>query len=760
MHSPRRFAAPLRSSRTFSRCVLAPAALLSLVARFAGAQASSTGTIILRVVANGTPLPGVRVATRTTNGVTDQAGRATFRLRTGQYTFRAAPAGFRPESLSVFVGVGTTTRDLSVRQQPQAALPPVTVTPAKVDASVPTTAPAPVAPSTIGRAPRSATQVQVVERAALDEQIEQSPGVITDALGRLDGVRVQTLSAGSAGVGVRIRGLPARYTKFLMDGLPLFGATPEGQDPLQISALGVERVDVTPGVASALAGPTALGGIVNVVSGTPASPSHVVANGTSRGASDIAAFQTHTFSPKWAATLLAGRHERGASDPDDDGWSELGGYRRLVVRPSVWWNRSARSSWFMTGGWMSDDRRSGTFGAPRLPVGVEYRDDAHVERTDAGTVGRILIDSSTVVTVRGSLTRSRRERWFRDEREQDRRVGIFGDVAATRSLGSQVVTAGVALDRDQYTTYDTRNDYRYTTPAVYGEHTWTPRSWFGITSSARVDLTQYGDFVSPRVSVLVRPTPVWTMRVSRSNGVYLPTPLTDETETFGLRYVDIEMGNLQPEHAQSWALDVDGMTGPIELRASGYRTVVTHPLAVRIPPGSAAGLDIMNADADARYQGADASARWQSGALGITAAYSYVDATRPIISTIQGVDFEFDSSMARPAPYTPRHTARLGAELGRAGDQLVGVELRFTGRQTVADSALAPSRAYGTVDARVEKRVRRAILFARGSNLLNVRQSQYAPVLRSVSGAARQFADNVWAPLDGLVVNAGVRVAY
>lgn len=762
MHNSRRLATPRRTARTILRCIDLPAALLLLAhltgARLASAQvpAQTTGTIVLRVTENGAPLAGVPVATRAASGVTDRMGRATFRLPTGTYLFRATPPGARPESLSVFVGVGTTTRDLLIRQH--AALPTVTVIPNKssLPAPVPTLAPAAVA--TAGRVATPATHVQVVDHAALTEQIEQAPGTITDALGRLDGVRLQKLSAGSAGEGIRIRGLPARYTKILMNGLPLAGATAEAQDAQEISALGLDHIDVTPGVTSAFTGPTALSGIINVVSAGPTAPSQVIVNGTSRGASDVAAFQTHTFSPKWSATLLAGRHERGASDPDDDGWAEVGGYRRIAVRPNVWWARSAKTSWFMTGGWVTDDRQSGTFRDRTLPAGITFRDDANTERKDLGTIGRIQLDTNTALTIRGSFVRETRERWFRDERERDRRVGIFGDVALAHTMGAQVLTGGVALDRDQYVTLDTRNDYRYTTPAVYGEHTWAPVSWFGITSSARVDLSQFGDFMSPRVSVVLRPTPAWTMRVARANGVYAPTPLTDETESFGLRYVDFS--TLQPEHADGWSVDIDGMKGPIELRASGYRTIVTHPLAVRIPPGSAFGLEIMNADAPARYLGADASARWNAGALHLTAAYSYLDATRPIIGTITGVDFEFDTSIVRTSPYTPRHSGRVETALGRVDDQLIGVELRFTGLQTLADSSLPPSRTYTTLDARVEKRVRWATVFARGSNLLNVHQAQYAPVLRGAAGASRQFADNVWAPLDGLVVNAGIRLTY
>jgi iron complex outermembrane receptor protein len=281
---------------------------------------------------------------------------------------------------------------------------------------------------------------------------------------------------------------------------------------------------------------------------------------------------------------------------------------------------------------------------------------------------------------------------------------------------------------------------------------------FSLRSSARLDLTEFGDFVSPRISAIVRPTPSWSVRVSRANGVYLPTPLTDETEASGLRYVDMRRVGL--EHAKEWSVDVDGTRGALDLRASGYRTVVTNPLAIRIEPGSAIGLQIVNAEEPSRVQGADLSARWRAGAMRVTAAYSYVDAERPMIGTITGADFEFDTTMHRAAPYTPPHTARVEAVHERANDRLIGAELRFTGTQALADSSLAPSRAFVTVDARFEKHVRQAIVFLRGSNLLNVKQSGYAPVLRSSAGAAGQLADNVWAPLEGIVLNAGVRILY
>ena len=729
-----------------------PLVVLAIIAARAADAQTRTGTIILRVTADSAPISGAAIATGTASGVTDQFGTAMFKLATGRHTFRVTPAGYRPESLAVFVGVGTTKVTVPVHRKP-------------VIAEAPPPLPLPVAAPIAAkrdehRMSLSPTYMEISDREMLDEQIDRSPGNIADLFGRVPGVRVQPFSAGSGGAGIRIRGMPGRYTKILMDGLPLLGDTPEGQAPLQIPALDVERVEVIPGVTSALYGPTALGGSVNVVSAPPTAPSEAVVNGTTREASDVAVFQTHTFSPEWAATLLAGRHYQNPGDPDGDGWAEVPGYKRIVVRPRVYWSRSPASSWFFTGGWTTENRRSGTFGDARLPDYNKYSDDADVQRGDAGTIGRMQLDTNTVVTVRASMTREWRTRWFGDNRERERRNEIFGDVSITKSLGENVVVGGVAIDRDQYAALDVREeDYRYTTPALYAEHTWMPDPRFAITSSARLDLqSEFGDFVSPRVSVVLRPSEAWQVRLSRANGVYAPTPLTDETEAFGLIHLDPTAR--EAEHALGWSFDVDHTRGALDLRGSAYRTVVTHPLIVRIPPGSAEGFQLVNGDEPTRTQGVDLSARYRMRPFRFTASYSYLDATRPEIAGLFGIDFEVDTTLRRAVPFNPRHAADLDWAYERENDRLIGLAVHFVGRQVLADSSFGVGGSYVTLDARFEKHVRRAIVFASVKDLTGVHQLQLGPVLRNASGAAGQWADNAWAPLDGRVLNVGVRVTY
>jgi len=736
----------------------------------------STGRVVVRVTSDSFPIVGANVASGGASGATDRYGFATFSLPTGRRTFRVASSGFAPESLALNVGKGTMRVNVALRhdvvapkERPPAPrevreyVPPrEPVVPAPAPAIREAAPPAPkqplVAKRDLHRAADEATKVEVTDRFAMEEQVERSPGSVVDALNHIDGVRVQPLSAGSGGAGVRIGGMPGHYTKILSDGLPLYGASTEGLELLQTPALGVERVEVVKGVASELYGPSAIGGIVNVISAPPTAPSEVLVNGSTREASDVALFQSHTFSPRWSASLVAGRHYGNPGDPDADGWAEVAGYKRIVARPRVYWARDDHSTWFMTGGWMSENRRSGTFGLSRLPDFNRYSDDADTRRGDVGTVGRITLDTSTFLTVRASMTREWRTRWFGTDREADRRNTIFGDVALTKSLPqNNLATGGIGFERDQFADLDNREfSYRYTTPTLYGEDTWTPHPRLAVTAGARLDLhSEYGDFVSPRVAVVLRPSDAWTARLSTSNGVYAPTPFTDETEAYGLSHV--LRSNREAEHASGYSFDVTHVSGALELTGSAHRTVINHPLILRTLGEE---LQFVNADEPTRIIGADISARYRLRPLRFTATYSYLDGNRPEIGQLFGEDFEVDTTMRRPVLLNPRHSGTIELAHERDNDRVISVAAHFVGRMELRDTLYSGSSPYVTVDARLEKHIGPAILFAFAKNITGVKQSQFSPVLLTASGPAGQWTRDAWGPLDGFVFNAGVRVRY
>src|SRR5262249_45482331 len=66
-------------------------------------------------------------------------------------------------------------------------------------------------------------RVEVVDREEIDEKVMMTPGDVVMLLNETGGMRVQATSPSLGAASIRIQGLKGRYTRFLSDGLPLFG---------------------------------------------------------------------------------------------------------------------------------------------------------------------------------------------------------------------------------------------------------------------------------------------------------------------------------------------------------------------------------------------------------------------------------------------------------------------------------------------------------------------------------------------------------
>ena len=97
-------------------------------------------------------------------------------------------------------------------------------------------------------------RVEVLAREEIEEKMLMTPGDIVMMLNEMGGMRVQATSPSLGAASVRIQGMRGRYTRFLSDGLPLFGEQPGGLGLLQIPPMDLGQVEVIKGVASALYG--------------------------------------------------------------------------------------------------------------------------------------------------------------------------------------------------------------------------------------------------------------------------------------------------------------------------------------------------------------------------------------------------------------------------------------------------------------------------------------------------------------------------
>jgi outer membrane receptor for ferrienterochelin and colicins len=293
-------------------------------------------------------------------------------------------------------------------------------------------------------------------------------------------------------------------------------------------------------------------------------------------------------------------------------------------------------------------------------------------------------------------------------------------------------------------------------PAIFAQDQVTLGSRATLSASARVDVhSEYGTLVSPRVSVLVKPTAEWTSRLSVGAGAFAPTPFTEETEDSGLSRL-APLSGLEAERARTASVDVTWQRGPFEVTATAFGSIVddavqlaalAHVAVIGVPQYP---VGLVNAPEPVRTGGTELLVRYRRGPLGLMATHAYTRAS----------ELDLDTGARREVPLTPRHAASFNvaweAAWGRAG-----FEAYYTGRQALEDDPYRETGSrYLLFGGLVERRWGRLRLFLNVENLADVRQTKEAPLVLPRRRADGRWTVDAWAPLDGRVWNGGVRVGF
>ena len=249
-----------------------------------------------------------------------------------------------------------------------------------------------------------------------------TPGDIAMLLNETAGLRVQPTAPSLGGASVRIQGLRGRYTQILTDGMPLYGGQAGALGPLQVPPMDLARVEVIKGAASALYGPTALGGVVNLVSRRPEPARELILNQSTLGGTDVVGWLADGLHERWGYTLLAGGHRQDYADVNSDGWADVPKFGRVSVRPRVFFDDGSGTSAMLTVGGMLENRTGGTLPGSRTPAGTEHVESLDSRRIDMGFSGQKLFSSRRILAVRTS--------------------GSFGRGGVSSSEGSDPFTPG------------------------------------------------------------------------------------------------------------------------------------------------------------------------------------------------------------------------------------------------------------------------------------------------------------------------------
>ena len=690
-------------------------------------------TLRVEVSSEAGPVQDAEVTANGKEARTGTDGVAVFSVELGHVDVAVNSEGFFPARKAIDVDVAREWQ-LQFELQPQTKNEEeVTVHATRTDA----------------RVQDSPLHVEVVSQDEINEEIAMKPGDISMLLNEMGGMRVQTTSPALGAASVRVQGMRGRYTAFLSDGLPLFGQQGAGLGLLQIPPMDLGQVEVIKGNASALYGSSAMAGVVNLISRRPeAEPVHeFLFNRSSLGETDASTFLASQLTQHWGASLLGGGYWQEHQDLNGDGWADIAGYSRGVVRPRFYWDNKNGGTALLTGGVIYEDRSGGTVPGAVLPAtGKPYTEALNTRRYDAGGNVQWVLGGKIVVAGRFSASLQDHRHEFGENIERDRHELLFGELSIRGTAGKNTWVAGFADQRDAFHSRDVpRFAYTYVVPGLFAQDDFNMTSWLSLSASARVDFHNvYGTFFSPRLSALVRKSG-WTSRISAGQGFFAPTASTEETEAAGLTRLLLP-APLKAERGRSASLDLTRSLGPFSVTTTLFASNIDHPVYV----DRGAVYSIFNLTGPTRNRGVEFLATWRKSPFTATASYTYVRAS------------ELEPSGRAEVPLTPRHNLGIVGMWEKEGVSRVGLECYYTGEQRLEYNSYRDfSKPYVLVGAMAEHKVAAHVkLFLNLENLTNVRQTRWDPLLLPQRASDGRWTVDAWAPLEGRTINGGARFSF
>lgn len=596
----------------------------------------------------------------------------------------------------------------------------------------------------------SPLHVEVVGQDELNEELAMRPGDISMLLNEMGGMRVQTTSPALGAASVRVQGMRGRYTAFLSDGLPLFGQQGAGLGLLQIPPMDLGQLEIIKGNASALYGSSAMAGVVNLISRRPTEKPirEFLFNQTSQGATDGVGFLGTQFKPHWGGTLLAGGDRQTSRDLNHDGWADVAGYGRGVLRPRLFWDNKNGGTAVFTSGITYENRSGGTTPGSVLPAtGQPYREALKTARYDFGGNVQWVLGGKYVLSSRFAASDLNHRHQFGEDVEKDRHDLLFGEISLRGTAAKNTWVAGFATQRDGYRPHNVpRFAYTYVVPGIFGQDDIVVAPWLSVSASARVDFHDvYGTFFSPRVSALIRKAG-WTSRISAGQGFFAPTALTEETEAAGLAKLRLA-SPLRSERGRNASIDLARSFGPVSVSSTFFASNIDHP--VYVDRGNV--YEIFNVAGPTRNRGVELLATYRKAPFTVTSTYTYVRTSElePVVGRME-------------VPLTPRHNLGVTGMWEKEGTTRIGLEFYYTGQQRLEYNPYRDvSRPYVLVGVMGEHKVAAHVkLFINVENLGNVRQTRWDPLLLPSRESDGRWTVDAWAPLDGRVLNGGARFFF
>ena len=605
------------------------------------------------------------------------------------------------------------------------------------------------------------TRVEVLTEE-IDEASTMDPSKIAHLITHSTGIQVQQTSATSNTANVRIQGLDGRYTQILKDGFPLYGGFSGSLSIMQIPPLDLRQVEYIKGGASTLYGGGAIAGLINLISKEPTKEETLLhLNASHIGAFDVNAFVSKKIE-KIGFTILAQRNSQTYFDANADGFSDLPQLTKYNLNPKLFFYFSDKTK-LSLGGTFTDEVRQG--GDVNL-MNHEHVDSTHFYK-EVNDIKRVTtqlkfdhkLNNNNLVTVKNSFNIFHRgleivsSKTLQEYHFSGRQVSTFSEISNTFRKKENVLIAGINYYSDNFwedslQSAIMRNE-DYQTFGAFANFVFDAGKKVSLETGFRADyVVDQKYFLLPRLSILFKWTKKLTTRIGGGMGYRNPTIFNQEAELFAYQNVlPIDKKNVVAEQSYGGNADIGFKTNIgekcfITINQMFFCTQIDKPVIIADTGLSSGVYSFKNVDGYIQSYGGETFFKFGFYDFVFFAGYTYTNATNHFADTISDLTL------------TPHHSLKGDLLYALPGKWRIGLDYEFKSSQTLSNGT--KTKDFWTYGAVVEYTWKNFTLFGNVENYTNVRQTNYGS-LNSKPYDTPQFTE-VWAPLDGIVFNAGFKI--
>ena len=597
------------------------------------------------------------------------------------------------------------------------------------------------------------TRIEFIAGEELEEKGNMKAGDIRMLLSESTGIQTQQTSATSANASIRIQGLDGRYTQILKDGFPLYAGAASGLGLLQTPPLDLKQVEIIKGSTSTLYGGGAIAGLVNLISKTPTEQRDLRfhLNGTSGRGLDINGFYGQKFK-KIGTTIFASHNRNGAYDPAQIGLSAIPKFERYVLNPKlfVYFNDKTKMNFGI------NTTIENRLGGDMLYIKGkgdnthQYFEENKTQRYSTQFVFDHTVNENSFVQIKNSVSYFNRNTAIPNYEFEGTQTATFTEASYTHSKEKSEWVTGVNIWTDnfkekQITVFPLR-DYNQTTFGAFVQNSFKATDWLQLETGLRTDyVIDYGAVFLPRVSALFQIANGLTSRIGGGFGYKTPTIFTEESERIQYQNV-MPINDKTNKLERSYGANADinyrtniGDDWTFSINQLFFYTYLDNPLLLQNP--SANLYQFINSSGYIHTKGTETNIKIGYDDFKLFLGYTFTD-TRLI-----------ENGTTTENPLTPKHRINSVLMYEIEDKWKIGLEAYYFSPQKLNDGTTG--KDYVICGFMAEKIWERFSLYINFENFLDTRQTRFDNIYTGT--ITNPVFKDIYAPLDGFVINGGIK---